>query len=47
MQTALAAAKTGARSLYIDTEGSFRPERMEEMAKARGWDPRELLERVV
>ena len=47
MQTALTAAKRGARSLYIDTEGSFRPERMEEMAKARGWDPRELLERVV
>jgi len=47
MQTALVAAKNGARSLFIDTEGSFRPERLEEMAEARRWEARDLLERIV
>jgi DNA repair protein RadA len=47
MQTALIAAKNGARSLYVDTEGSFRPERLEEMAKERTWEAQELLERIV
>ena len=47
MQAALVAARGGNRSLFIDTEGSFRPERMEEMARARGWKAEGLLEKVV
>jgi DNA repair protein RadA len=47
MQTVLFAAKAGTRSLYIDTEGGFRPERLEEMAKARGWREQELLALIV
>jgi len=47
MQAVLFAAKSGARSLYIDTEGGFRPERLDEMAKARGWKVEGLLDRVV
>jgi RecA/RadA recombinase len=47
MQAALCAAKAGARSLYIDTEGAFRPERVEEMARERGWNARLLLESIV
>ena len=47
MQAVLIAAKGGTRSLYIDTEGSFRPERLEQMAKARGWETDVLLERIV
>ena len=46
-QTALLAAKDGARSLYVDTEGSFRPERLQQIAESRGWDLRGLLERMV
>jgi DNA repair protein RadA len=47
MQTALVAARVGTRTLFIDTEGSFRPERMEEIADARGWQVGGLLESVV
>jgi DNA repair protein RadA len=47
MQTVLTAARMGTRSLYIDTEGSFRPERLEEMAMSRGWDMEGVLERIV
>jgi len=47
MQAALVAARQGRKSLYVDTEGSFRPERLESMAAARGWDPHDLLGRVV
>lgn len=47
MQAVLFAAKAGARSLYIDTEGGFRPERLEEIATVRGWEPRELLAKIV
>ncbi len=47
MQTALMAAKQGTKCLYVDTEGSFRPERLEEMARARAWEVQELLERIV
>lgn len=47
MQAALLAAKGSAKTLFIDTEGTFRPERMEEMARARGWDSDGLLERIV
>lgn len=47
MQAALFAAKGGARTLFIDTEGAFRPERLEEMAKTRGWESDGLLQRIV
>ena len=47
MQTVLTAARAGKRSLYVDTEGSFRPERLEEMAMARGWEMKGVLERIV
>ena len=47
MQAVLGAARAGKKSLYIDTEGSFRPERLEQMAKARGWGADGMLERVV
>ncbi len=47
MQTALLSTRAGVRCLFIDTEGSFRPERVAEMAKARGWDIGGLLERIV
>jgi len=46
MQTVLFAAKAGARSLYIDTEGGFRPERIQEMAETRGWKE-DLLDRII
>ena len=47
MQAALTAAKEGAKVLFVDSEGTFRPERMEVMARARGWDVKPLLERAV
>lgn len=47
MQTALHAARGGTRSLYIDTEGSFRPERIGQMAEARGWPAEEALGLIV
>ncbi len=37
----------GAKALYVDTEGTFRPERIAEIAKYRGLDPEEALERIV
>jgi DNA repair protein RadA len=46
MQAVLAAARAGVRSLYVDTEGAFRPERLEEMARARGWEIDGLLEQI-
>ena len=47
MQAALIAARDGMESLYIDTEGAFRPERVEEIARARGWKMDGVLERMV
>ena len=47
MQAALEAAKVGTMTLYVDTEGSFRPERLEQMAGSRGWNPVGLLEKVI
>ena len=47
MQAVLEAAKAGRRSLYIDTEGSFRPERLEEMSKARGLQVDKLLDSII
>jgi DNA repair protein RadA len=38
MQAVYCAAMAGARALFVDTEGTFRPERVLEIAKARGWD---------
>ncbi len=35
-----------AGAIIIDTEGTFRPERIESIAKARGLDPREALSRI-
>lgn len=46
MQAVLEAARGGRRSLYIDTEGSFRPERLEEMSKARGLQSKGLLDAI-
>ena len=45
-QAVLLAAKKGLRSLFIDSEGSFRPERLEQMAAARGWATAGVLERI-
>jgi DNA repair protein RadA len=47
MQAALYAAREGPRVLFVDTEGSFRPERLEAMARARGWKTEGLLDRVI
>lgn len=47
MQAALVAARGGQRSLYVDTEGAFRPERVEEIARARGWETDGVLEKIV
>jgi len=47
MQAALVAARDGMRSLYVDTEGAFRPERVDEIARARGWKIDGLLEKMV
>jgi len=46
MQSALLASKGGWRTLYLDTEGAFRPERIERMAAARGWAAPSLLLRI-
>jgi DNA repair protein RadA len=34
-------------AIYIDTEGSFRPERIKEIAKARGFDSKQILQRIL
>jgi DNA repair protein RadA len=34
-------------TIYIDTEGSFRPERIKEIAKARGLDSKRILRRIL
>ena len=47
MQAAMMAAQRGRRALFVDTEGSFRPERIEEMARSRGWEPGGILDRIV
>ena len=47
MQAAMVSAQRGRRALFVDTEGSFRPERVEEMARSRGWEPGGILERIV
>lgn len=46
MQAALSAAMDGLGAVFVDTEGTFRPERVERMAEVRGQDPRKILSRV-
>ena len=36
-----------ARAVYIDTEGTFRPERIIQMAKFRGLDPKTALQNII
>jgi len=47
MQAVLCAAHARVASLFVDTEGGFRPERIGEMAAARGWHEPGLLSRIV
>ena len=47
MQAVMSVAHAGQSALFIDTEGAFRPERIEGMAAARGWDTGEILNRIV
>jgi DNA repair protein RadA len=35
------------RVIYIDTEGSFRPERIQAIANARGFDSKQILRRIL
>ena len=35
-----------AGTILIDTEGTFRPERVDQIARARGLDPSEILKKV-
>jgi DNA repair protein RadA len=42
MQSSLMVASRGLRVAYIDTEGKFRPERIEEIAKLRGTDAKAI-----
>lgn len=37
----------GAKALYIDTENTFRPERIVSIAQARGFDSRKALENII
>jgi DNA repair protein RadA len=34
-------------AIYIDTEGSFRPERIQEIANSRGFDSKQILQRIL
>jgi DNA repair protein RadA len=34
------------KAIYIDTEGTFRPERIESIARARGLDPKNILQNI-
>ncbi|MBN2330751.1 MAG: DNA repair and recombination protein RadA [Candidatus Aenigmarchaeota archaeon] len=36
----------GAQAVFIDTEGTFRPERVQQMAKGAGLDPKKVLENI-
>ena len=46
LQAALVAALKGYDVLYVDTEGTFRPERIDSMGKARGLDSGDALSRI-
>ncbi len=43
LQSALLAAAEGFTSAYVDTEGQFRPERIQSMCLNRGLDPEKIL----
>ncbi len=45
-QAAVLSAESGARVTFVDTEGTFRPERLAEIAESRGLDPHAILPRV-
>lgn len=45
-QAAVLSAESGARVTFIDTEGTFRPERLAKIAESRGLDPQTILPRV-
>ncbi len=47
MQAVLCAARRSKKALFVDTEGTFRPERLLGIAEARGWNPAGILERIV
>ena len=46
-QTALATDGTPAKVLFIDTESTFRPERIVQIAEAQGLDPQEVLKNIL
>lgn len=46
MQMCISAAKSGYSSVYIDTEGSFSKDRLEEIAVGKAVSPEEVLEKV-
>jgi RecA/RadA recombinase len=46
MQSAISAASQGLESVFIDTEGQFRPERLSSICVSRNVDPEMVLSRV-
>jgi DNA repair protein RadA len=46
MQAALSAAANGHNVVFVDTEGTFRPERIVRMAELRGFDGAEMLPKL-
>jgi DNA repair protein RadA len=46
MQAVMLAARSGKKALFVDTEGSFRPERLEGIARKRGLEASGFLERI-
>jgi RecA/RadA recombinase len=46
LQATVMAAARGWKSVYVDTESTFRPERVAQMAESRGIDPTAALESV-
>lgn len=46
MQVSLSASSYGFKSLYIDTEGTFRPERIKEIAERRGLESDRILANI-
>ena len=47
MQAALCVSRSGGRCLFVDSEGTFRPERIQGMAAARGWLESHVLKNIV
>jgi DNA repair protein RadA len=46
MQATVMATARGWKSVYVDTESTFRPERVAQIAESRGLDPKRTLESV-